>query len=181
MNTPTLLPRLLRLSLCLIIMHSLSGCAAVALSLVGAGAGAGISHQVSGVASRTFSEPISKIKHASLLAARRMNFEYESTDATENGQLLKTRIAEMNVSIELEILSPSMTRVSVSARKNLLLLDAATAQEVVVQIERALASNERALAIEAEDARSKPASLSLDTPPRAQPKSRPKTKGQGSI
>lgn len=178
--------RLVRLGACLALAWSLSGCAAVALSLVGAGAGAGINHQVSGVASRTFSEPLPKLKRASLMAAKRMSFEFETTDAIDNGQLMKGRVADMSVAVELEILSASVTRVSVSARKNLLFLDGATAQEVVMQIDKALVANELAdaaaaaalAAAEAEEARSKPARLVMGN---ERAKSKPRAKGSGSI
>lgn len=175
------LTRLVRLGVCLAIAWSLSGCAAVALSLVGAGAGAGINHQVSGVASRTFSEPLPKLKRASLMAARRMSFEFETTDATDNGQLMKGRVADLGVSVELEMLSSNMTRVSVSARKNLVFLDGATAQEVVTQIERALVASEIAdAAADAEDAKAKPARLVLNNEAGRASKSKPKGKA-GSI
>ncbi|GAB2903004.1 hypothetical protein GCM10027046_35330 [Uliginosibacterium flavum] len=183
------LKRLVRLGVCLAIAWSLSGCAAVALSLVGAGAGAGINHQVSGVASRTFSEPLPKLKRASLMAAKRMSFVFETTDAIDNGQLMKGRVADMNIAVELEVLSNSVTRVSVSARKNLLFLDGATAQEVVAQIEKALVANELAdaaadaamaalAAAEAEESRSKPARLVMGN---ERAKSKPRAKGSGSI
>lgn len=116
----------------------------MALSLLGAGAGVGINHQVSGVASRTFSEPLPRIKQASLMAAKRMSFQFDSTDTTDAGQVMRTRVAEMDLELALEVLSTSMTRVSVSARKNIFMLDSATAQEVVVQIERALLAMELA-------------------------------------
>ncbi|MDP5240420.1 DUF3568 family protein [Uliginosibacterium sp. 31-16] len=160
----------------LMLALSLCGCAPLALSLVGAGAGAGISHQVNGVAARTFSEPLPRVKKASLMAARRMSFQFEATDATEKGQVLKGRVADLDIDVELEILSTSVTRVSVSARKNILRLDGATAQEVIVQIERALVSTEMAETGDTKDAQARVTRLENSSPAR-NPKTRGKTKG----
>lgn len=160
----------------LILALSLCGCAPLALSLVGAGAGAGISHQVNGVAARTFSEPLPRVKKASLMAARRMSFQFDVTDATDSGQILKGRVADLDIDVELEVLSASVTRVNVSARKNILRLDGATAQEVIVQIERALVSSEMAAATEAKDAQAKVTRLENSSPAR-NPKTRAKAKG----
>lgn len=132
----------LRWALLLLAGLNMSGCAALAVSLVGAGAGAGLSHQVNGVAARTFSEPLPKVMQASLVAAQRMSFEFDATDLRDAGASLTGRVAELDITVDLETLSSTVTRVSVSARKNLLMMDSATAQELVAQIERAIAAQD---------------------------------------
>ncbi|GAA5176063.1 hypothetical protein GCM10025771_09820 [Niveibacterium umoris] len=117
----------------------LNGCAALAVSLAGAGAGAGLSHQLNGTASRTFTEPFSKVDAATRIASKRMYLEVDEVASTGSGQVTRARVSNLNVSVELEPLSPTLTRVNVVARKDLLRVDGATAQEIVAQIERSLA------------------------------------------
>lgn len=118
----------------------LNGCAALAVSLAGAGASAGLAHQMSGTASRAFSEPFSKVDAAVRLASKRMQLEVDEVASTDKGQITRARVSTLDVSIELEPLSATLTRVSVVARRDLLRVDGATANEVVTQIERSLAA-----------------------------------------
>ncbi len=118
----------------------LNGCAALAVSLAGAGAGAGLSHQMNGTASRTFSEPFDKVDNATRIASRRIFLMVDEVSTIDSGQVTKARVGDMDITLELETLSPNLTRVSVKARKDMFRVDGATAQEIVSQIERALNS-----------------------------------------
>ncbi|MEC5400068.1 DUF3568 family protein [Uliginosibacterium sp. H1] len=128
----------LRLAASAGVLLALNGCAALAVSLAGAGAGAGLSHQMGGTASRTFTESFDRVDAASRVVARKMYLQVDSVDVTENIQLTRARVADLDVSMELQPLSPTLTRISVVARKNLLQVDGATAQEIVAQVDRAL-------------------------------------------
>ncbi|WP_374515926.1 DUF3568 family protein, partial [Niveibacterium sp.] len=130
----------------------LNGCAALAVSLAGAGAGAGLAHQMNGTASRTFSEPFSKVDAAVRIASKRMYLLVDEVASMDGGQVTKARVSNLSVSVELEPLSPNLTRVNVVARKDLLRVDAATAQEIVAQIERSLGAVELADANDAANA-----------------------------
>lgn len=130
----------------------LNGCAALAVSLAGAGAGAGLAHQMNGTASRTFSEPFSKVDAAVRIASKRMYLQVDEVASMDGGQVTKARVSNLSVSVELEPLSPNLTRVNVVARKDLLRVDAATAQEIVAQIERSLGAVEMADANDAANA-----------------------------
>lgn len=130
--------RLFRIAICAVMALLLNGCAALAVSLAGAGAGAGISHQVNGTATRTFSEPLDRVDNAVLLTSKRLKIEIDSVDAVDSGQITKGKVGDLTVVIELQTLSPNLTRVNVTARKNLLVLDGATAQEIVAQMEHSL-------------------------------------------
>lgn len=151
-NTPTALRTLissLKMPVCLLTLLCLNGCAALAVSLAGAGAGAGLSHQMTGTATRTFSEPLSKVDNAMQLATRKMMLEVDEVNSTLNGQQTRARVGELKITIGLETLSGNLTRVDVEARKDFFRLDYATAQEIVVQIERIL-ENMNIAAAEAE-------------------------------
>lgn len=130
--------RSLLLAACLLLPGLLGGCAAVAVSLAGAGAGAGITHQVNGQASRTFSAPLTRVDDAARLASRKMQLEVSEVATIERGQVTKARVSGLEITMEMQPLSPTLTRVDVVARKNFFLVDGATAQEIVTQIERAL-------------------------------------------
>jgi len=144
---------LIRIAACAAVMLSLNGCAALAVSLAGAGAGAGISHQVNGTATRTFSEPMNRVDSAVLLTSKRLKIDIDTVEAVDNGQITKGKVGDLAVTIELQMLSSNLTRVNVTARKNMLMLDGATAQEIVAQMEHSLnnlASTSRSKTGEAE-------------------------------
>lgn len=129
---------LVRLGSAVSVLTLLNGCAALAVSLAGAGAGAGLAHQMNGTASRTFSEPFSKVDAALRIASKRMYLQVDEVASIDGGQVTRARVSNLSVAVELEPLSPNLTRVNVVARKDLLRVDAATAQEIVAQIERSL-------------------------------------------
>lgn len=164
------------LSLCL-----LSGCAAMAVSLAGAGAGAGLSHQINGQASRTFSEPLMRVDDAARLAARRMLIEVEKVSTTEQGLLTRARVADLDITVELQTLSSNLTRVDVIARKNFLLVDGATAQEIVTQIERSLQTIAMQEAAAAAEAAARPAKAEQPATPSSSRKSTPVKARRSSI
>ena len=127
-----------RFAACLLTLAMLNGCAGLAVSLAGAGVGAGLSHQINGTATRTFTEPFDKVDNAARIASKRIFLVVDEVSTMDSGQMTKARVGDLDITLELETLSPNLTRVSVRAKKDLFRLDAATAQEIVVQIERAL-------------------------------------------
>lgn len=129
---------LARLGACLLTLALLNGCAGLAVSLAGAGVGAGLSHQINGTATHTFTEPFDKVDNATRIASKRIFLVVDEVSTIDNGQVTKARVGELEITLELETLSPNLTRVSVKARRDMLRVDGATAQEIVVQIERAL-------------------------------------------
>lgn len=130
--------------LCLLMVGGLNGCAALAVSLAGAGAGATLSHNMSGTASRTFADTLEKVDSASRLAVRKLQLEVDRVASTEKGQITHAKVSNLDVELELEQLSTTMTRVTVVARKDVFRVDAATAQEIMAQIDRALSGIQQA-------------------------------------
>jgi len=155
---------LLQLGCAIAALTLLNGCAALAVSLAGAGAGAGLAHQMNGTASRTFSEPFNKVDAAVRIASKRMYLQVDEVATMDGGQITKARVSNLNVSVELEPLSPNLTRVNVVARKDLLRVDAATAQEIVAQIERSLTAVELADANDARGGKVDNAKFTRDEP-----------------
>lgn len=123
-------------ALCCLVL--LVACEPASITLLGVGAGAGISHHMGGVAYRTFSQPLPKVRNATLTALQRMAIEVQSTRKTPAGELIRARAADRDIELELEGLTPNTTRIRAVARINVVLVDSATAVEVVAQIEKAL-------------------------------------------
>ena len=106
----------------------LSGCAAVATGLVySVGAGFGISHRVNGTNYRTFTEPLPRVKSATLTALKRMAIDVLSTQKTKTGEVLKATANDRRIEVEFEALTPNATRMrSVAMEPGGLVLDSAT-------------------------------------------------------
>jgi hypothetical protein len=117
----------------------LTGCAAIATGLVSVGAGFGISHRLNGTNYRTFSEPLPRVKTATLTAFKRMAIKVDSTEKTKAGEVLKATANDRRIEVELEEITPNATRMrSVAMQPGGLLLDSATGLEIVVQTEKVL-------------------------------------------
>ncbi|MDP1682898.1 MAG: DUF3568 family protein [Burkholderiales bacterium] len=116
---------------------TLAGCEALALTALGIGASTGVSHSLSGITYRTFSEPIPRVRGASLKALQRMQIKVASTGKIDNGESIKANASDREINIELEALSPNTTRMRVTASSGLF-RDSATATEIIIQTERYL-------------------------------------------
>lgn len=110
----------------------------MALTALGVGAGAGVNHTMSGYTYRTFSEPLPRVKKATLLALNRMSIKVESTGKMVNGETISAKTSERSIEVELEAISPRTTRLRSVARKSMFVMDSATAEEVIAQTQRAL-------------------------------------------
>lgn len=120
------------------IISLLSGCGSLVLSMLGAGAGAEISHNRNSVATRTFSIPFPEVKQAMLSVMEQLEIQHGSTEFKESSEVITAVAGSRNIEVEIETLSSTMTRVSVVARTQTLQADAATAREIIAQTARAL-------------------------------------------
>lgn len=116
----------------------LAGCEPISLTMLGVGAGAGVSHQMGGMAYRTFTAPLPKVKSATLTALRRMDIKVNKTEKISNGEALYANVADRRIEIELEALTPNTTRIKAVARRDGILVDSATAVEIISQTEKAM-------------------------------------------
>jgi hypothetical protein len=119
------------------LLSSLSGCAALAVTAAGIGGATGVSHVLSGITYRTFSEPLPKVKSAAVTALSRMEIKVGGASKIEGGEMIRAHASGRQIEIELERLSPNTTRMRAVA-KNGLLYDSATATEIIIQTENAL-------------------------------------------
>jgi hypothetical protein len=129
-----------RASLILILTGSMAGCDPITLTAFGVGTAAGVQHTLTGIAYKTFSEPLPKVRTAVRNALNHMDIKIGGTEKIENGERIKARAADRDIEIELEALSSRTTRMRSSARSGIL-MDAATATEIILQTEKALGAS----------------------------------------
>ncbi|HUX64213.1 DUF3568 family protein [Sulfuricella sp.] len=116
----------------------LTGCDPLSLTALGVGAGAGINHTVNGYTYHTFSEALPRVKQAALVALKRMSIKVESTEKNGVFETINAKSSGRSIELELEVISPKVTRLRSVARKNPFVMDSATAEEVIAQTRRAL-------------------------------------------
>ena len=129
----------MRTLILLLVCLSLSGCAALAAGLASVGAGFGLDNYVSGTNYRTFTEPLPKVRIATLTALQRMAIKVESTEKTKAGEVMTATTNDRRIEVELEEVTPNATRMrSVAKQRGSILLDQATGHEIVLQTEKIL-------------------------------------------
>jgi hypothetical protein len=116
---------------------ALSACDPVSLTVFGVGTATGVQHTLTGIAYRTFSAPLPKVRAAVKTALQHMDIQVGAAEKIENGERLKARASDRDIEIELEAISPKTTRMRTTAR-NGVFMDAATATEIIIQTEKAL-------------------------------------------
>jgi hypothetical protein len=116
----------------------LYGCNPIALSLLGAGAGLGVNHEMSAIATRTFSQPMLQVHKATLLALHHMSIKIEKVDHSGALETIHATAGDRRIEVELQSLTGTTTRARAMARVDMLTVDGATAQEILAQTERSL-------------------------------------------
>ncbi len=117
----------------------LAGCQALAITAAGIGASTGLSHTANSISSRTFTASGPQVRQAALLAMDKMGMKFESSEKNATTETLRATLSDRNVEIEVEALNELTTRLSTSAQWGLFSYDGATARELVVQTELAMA------------------------------------------
>lgn len=133
----TVVRRYVAMSLLSGLALALCGCAPLAITALGVGASMGIQHTVNGTAYRTFTMPLPEIRKATYTALKRMDFAIDGTKKGASGETIAARAPEREIEVQLEVISPNTTRMRTSAR-NGLLMDAATANEIIAQTEKTI-------------------------------------------
>jgi hypothetical protein len=126
-----------RLVAILFLSGTLSGCDPFTLTALGVGGAAGVQHTLTGIAYRTFSVPLPKVRSAVMTAFDHMGIKVASKEKIENGERFTARASDRDIEIELEAITPKTTRMRSTAKTGLF-RDAATATEIILQTERVL-------------------------------------------
>lgn len=121
---------------------SCMACAPVALTAAGVAGGAATGHHLGGIAYRTFTEPLPRVRAAVQAALKRMAIKPGTSEKTNLGEMITTSAGERNIEIELEALTPNTTRmrcvVKVAGGAGVV-VDSATAVEIITQTEQSFA------------------------------------------
>lgn len=120
----------------------LGGCVAVGLTALGVGMATGVSHTLGGIVYKTFSLPQARVKKAALAALVRMQVNILKITKDGATEVILAKAGDRDVEVELEALTGSTTRMSVTVKKDGgLLRDSATATEIILQTERLAGTN----------------------------------------
>lgn len=127
-----------------LLAFSQTGCIGVGLTVLGTGLGIGAgtatSYTLNGYAYRTFAAPLPKVERATLLALRNMGIKFEEREPTDHGAVIRASGHQRAIKIRLEQVSSKTTRIRTVVRINTVLMDRATATEIIIQAEEALMS-----------------------------------------
>lgn len=116
----------------------MTGCEPVTLTMASIGASAGVSHTLGGIIYKTFTAPQHTVQKASVRALKDMGIEVVSTETQKDGEtIISAKAREREIRILLEPITPRTTRMRTTASDGLL-MDSATATEIVLQTERVL-------------------------------------------
>ena len=126
--------------ICLVVLAVVlnSGCAAVALTGLGVGAAVGVNHTLNGIVYRTFTEPLPKVRRATLVALKQMAIPVDKVEKTDEGEVIKAKANNREIEVEFESLTPKTTRMRVIADSDGIIKDSATATEIILQTERVM-------------------------------------------
>ncbi len=130
----------LKLSTLLFLIPGLSGCAEVGLIPAAAvtGGAAGVSYTFTNNAYKTISYPIADVETALNKALKKMDIKEMKFKRAEDKVSISAVTENLDISIGLEKVTPTVTKIEVSAKKGVFLKDKATATEIIVQTEKNL-------------------------------------------
>jgi hypothetical protein len=125
--------------LCLIL--GLSGCAELGLTVPAvavSGGAAGISYTLTNNAYKTISYPLADVETAINEAFIKMDIKETKTEKEENKVSISAIAGDLDIYVELEKITPTVTKIEVSAKKKVVIKDKSTATEIIVQTEKNL-------------------------------------------
>jgi hypothetical protein len=129
-----------KLSALLCLILGLSDCAAIGLTVpvaVGGGA-AGVNYTFTNNAYKTLSYPVADVETALNKALKKMDIKEMEFKREENKVSISAVAGKLDIHIELEKITPTVTKIEVSAKKEVVIKDKATATEIIVQTEKNL-------------------------------------------
>ncbi len=122
-----------------------SGCATVAVSALGAGAGIGVPYIISDCADRTINFPYEEVNKITPQVLRKMDITVVDHSEIENGKRVKASTKNLEITIDTEKVTQKATRIIVNAKKSAFVKDKATAEEIINQFEGMLAKNKKSI------------------------------------
>lgn len=115
-----------------ILLFSLQGCVALALTAGSVAGGASVDHTLDGIAYKTFNNSMDELRGATLAALAKMEMDVTLDESSVDGWEIAATAIERDIDIELERLTPKTTRMRVVAHQGLIFFkDSATAREII--------------------------------------------------
>jgi hypothetical protein len=102
------------------------------------GQAGGVAYTFTNVAYKTVLAPIDRVEVASHLALIKMGIKYIRSTEMENGVQIIAETSELKINIDLEKITAKTTRISVDARKNIVVKDKSTAAAIIQETEAML-------------------------------------------
>jgi len=130
-----------KLSIAFFLMVGFSGCAEVGLTVPTAavsGGAAGVNYSFTNNAYKTMSYSVNDVEVALGKALKKMDIQETKFKKKEDKISISAVTANLDISIDLEKITPTVTKIEVSAKKGLFLKDKSTATEIIVQTEKNL-------------------------------------------
>lgn len=129
----------------------MEGCAAIALTLLGVGAGVsggtGVSYTLDSIAYKSFTATLAEVRQGTTTALKRMGLPVENVNETSTGVDIQAKGSNeenpLDIEIELDRLSPLTTRMRVVAKRGTFMKDRATATEIILQTVKVMDERER--------------------------------------
>ncbi len=129
----------------------LEGCAGFTSTLFGAGAGtasgSGVDYTVDNIAYKTFNVPVDQVEQDTQKVLAKMAFPVSAVERTTAGVSILAQSAnaahDLDIEIDLDRLSPAVTRMRVVAKRGIFLKDASTATEIILQTAKRIESREK--------------------------------------
>ncbi len=130
-----------KLSTLLCLILALSGCALMGLAVVPAtvsGGAAGVDYTFTNNAYKTISSPVADVEAAVYKALKKMDIKEMKRKAGEGKVSVTAVTTNLDIYIDLEKVTPTVTNIEVNAKKGVFFKDKATATEIIVQTEKNL-------------------------------------------
>ena len=123
---------------CLILAHSGCGLLGFAGATAVSSSAAGVNYSITNVAYKTVSYPVADVEAALNKALIRMDINKKERTVVEDKISVLVVTANLDIYIDLEKVTPTVTSIEVNAKKGFFLKDKATAAEIIVQTEKNL-------------------------------------------
>ncbi len=123
-----------------LISFALAGCAELGLTVpvAAAGGAAGVNYSLTNNAYKTMSYSLDDVEAALHASLNKMTIKETAIAREESKVTVSATAGDLAISVELEKITLTVTRIEVSAKKDLVIKDKATAAEIIVQTEKNL-------------------------------------------
>ncbi len=123
------------------LLLALSGCALMGSAVVPAavsGGAVGVNYTFTNNAYKTISSPVADVEAALNKALQKMDIKETNREVGEGTVSVTAVTGNLDLYIDLEKVTPTVTNIEVNAKKGLFFKDKATATEIIVQTEKNL-------------------------------------------